>query len=177
MTTQTTKVNLTIDGIDAKVGHELLEDIVKYMPDTKENTKVFEKLALNSSCMVREQIARKENINKKTIKILLADKRHGIIGFLVSNRKVANKLTPKQVKNIIALGNPAHCIAIASNLDDFTKCDICKLAKFLSNHNDPKVRAELVSRWNYDIPKNIIKKLAKDKDIDVANVAKEKLKQ
>ena len=44
MTTQTTKVNLTIDGIDVKVGHELLEDIVRYMPDTKENAKVFEKL-------------------------------------------------------------------------------------------------------------------------------------
>jgi hypothetical protein len=177
MTTQTTKVNLTIDGVDVKVGHELLEDIVRYMPDTKENTKVFEKLALNSSCMVREQIARKENINKKTIKILLADKRHGIIGFLVKNQKVANKLTPKQIKNIIALGNPIHCMAIASSLNDLTKCDICKVAKFLSNHNDPIVRFELVNRWNKEIPKNIIKKLTKDIDIDVANAAKERLKK
>jgi hypothetical protein len=51
------------------------------------------------------------------------------------------------------------------------------LAKFLSNHSDPKVRIELVNRWNKEIPKNIIKKLTKDIDIDVANAAKEKLKQ
>jgi hypothetical protein len=31
MTTQTTKVNFTIDGIDAKVGHELLEDICQIL--------------------------------------------------------------------------------------------------------------------------------------------------
>ena len=52
-----------------------------------------------------------------------------------------------------------------------------ELAKFLSNHNDPKIRVALVSRWNNDIPKNIIKKLTKDKDIDVANAAKDKLKK
>ena len=83
----------------------------------------------------------------------------------------------KQVKKIISLGDPEHHEAIASNIDDFTKCDICKLAKFLSNHSDPKVRVALVSIWNNNIPKNIIKKLTKDKDIDVANAAKEKLKQ
>ena len=177
MKTQTTKVDLTIDGITVKVGHELLEDIVRYIPDTKENKKVFERLALNSNCMVREYIADKENISKKTIKILLADKRHGVIGFLLKNQKVANRLIPKQIKTIIALGNPIHCKVIASNLDDFTKCDICKLAKFLSNHNDPTIRFELVNRWNRDIPKKIIKKLTKDKDIDVANAAKEKLRK
>ena len=177
MTTQTTKVDLTIDGIDVKVGHELLEVMVRYMPDTKENTKVFEKLALHNSHEIRDYIANKDNISKKTINILLADKRHGIITALLRNTKVANKLTPKQIKNIIALGNPAHCVTIASNLNDFTKCDICKLAKFLSNHSDPKVRIELVSRRNYDIPKNIIKKLTKDKDIDVVNAAKERLKK
>jgi len=107
----------------------------------------------------------------------LTDKRHDIITTLLKNTKVANKLTTRQVKDIISLGNPVHCEAIASNLDDFIKCNICKLAKFLSNHNDPKIRVALISRWNKDIPKNIIKKLTKDKDIDVANVAKDKLKK
>jgi hypothetical protein len=147
------------------------------MPDTKENAKVFEKLALNNSYEIRDYVANKDNISKKTIKILLTDKRHDIITTLLRNTKVANKLTPRQVKDIISLGNPAHCEAIASNFNDFAKCNICKLAKILSNHNDPNVRAKLVSRWNNDIPKNIIKKLTKDKDIDVVNTAKEKLKK
>ena len=177
MKTQTTKVNLTIGGINVKVGHELLEDIVRYMPDIKKNKKVFEKLALNNNHEIRDYVANKDNISKKTIKILLADKRHSIITTLLRNTKVANKLTPKQVKKIISLDDTEHCEAIASNLDDFAKCNICKLAKFLSNHNDPKVRVELASRWNNDIPKKIIKKLTKDKDIDVANAAKERLKK
>ena len=151
------------------------QKIQQDISDTKENTKVFEKLALNNSYEIRDYVANKDNISKKTIKILLADKRHSIITTLLRNTKVANKLTPKQVKKIISLEDVEHCEAIASNLDDLTKCNICKLAKFLSKHNDPKVRAELLSRWNKDIPKNIIKKLTKDKGVDVANAAKEKL--
>jgi hypothetical protein len=68
METQTTKVNLTIGGINVKVGHELLEDIVRYMPDTKETAKVFEKLALNNSYEMRDYVANKDNISKKLLK-------------------------------------------------------------------------------------------------------------
>jgi hypothetical protein len=177
METQNTKVELKIDGILVRVGYEFLDKISSYIPDTKENKKVFEKLALNTHYEVRENIAAKESINKKTIKLLLKDKRHGLITSLLRNRKVVNILKLKDIKKIILLENPIHCELIAENIDNFGKCDSRKLAKILSNNTDPAVRAKLTLRWNRSISKSIIKKLTKDKDIDVANKAKEYLDQ
>jgi hypothetical protein len=172
MKTNTTRIDLAIDGIKIEVGCEFLDDIVKILPDTKENKKVFEKLASSDNYEIRELIAKKDNLSKKAIKLLLADKREGIITKLLKNSKVAKKLTHKQIKNIIALDNPVYCKIIASNLEYFTKCNIKKLVKYLSNHHDPKVRLELVNRWKDDVSVKIIKKLIKDKDIDVAKAAK-----
>ena len=44
------------------------------MPDTKENKKVFEKLALNNNHEIGDYVANKNNISKKTIKLLCYDK-------------------------------------------------------------------------------------------------------
>jgi len=175
MQTRDLKIELKIDGIAVRVGYELLETISRDLVDIKENAKVFEKLAHSTHYDIRENIADKESINKKTIKLLLKDKRHGLITRLLRNTKVANKLSFKTIKKIIALENPLHCVHIANNIDDFTKCDICKLSKLLSKHQDPEVRATLCSRWNKSVPKKIVKKLLKDKDIDVVIKAKEYL--
>ena len=133
MQTRDLKVELKIDGVAVRVGYELLETISRYLVDIKENAKVFEKLAHSTHYDIRENIADKESINKKTIKLLLKDKRHGLISKLLRNTKVANKLSFKIIKKIIALDNPLHCVHIANNIDDFIKCDICKLSKYLAN--------------------------------------------
>jgi hypothetical protein len=177
MKTHTAEIDLLIDGINLKVGHEILEEIAEYIPDTKNYKQIFEKLASNSNYMVRENIAKKSCLNTKTIKILLKDKRHGIVTQLLRSTTVNNKLTPKQIKYILSLDNPIHCQIIARAITSFIKCDIYKLTKILSKHSDPKVRKELVQRWDTEIPKKIVKKLTKDKDIDVACAAKNKIKQ
>ena len=175
MQTKDLKIELRIDGVAVKIGYELLESLSRNIPDIKENAKVFEKLALSHHYEVRENIAEKKIINKKTIKLLLKDKRHGLITRLLRNTKVASKFSFKTIKKIIALDNPIHSETIAENLGDFIKCDSCKLAKILLKHKDPAVRGALCRRWHNTTPKSIIKKLTFDKDVNVANDAKEYL--
>jgi len=59
-------------------------------------------------------------------------------------------------------------MTIASNIDDYVKCDLCKIVKILASHKSASVRYNLVRYWSSDSVPVKIKQLSKDKDIDIA---------
>ncbi len=177
MQTQTIKTELSINGQKVIIGHQFLEEISSYIPDIPQNNNIFEILANSNNSEVRRDMTRNDNLNKKTVKILLADQNDKIVEYILNNEDAAKYITKKQIFKIIAKNNIKHLCTIASNLDDFIKCNGCKLANIFSKHENPLVRYAIVQcRVNDIVSTKVLERLSRDKDIDVAKEAKESLK-
>ena len=178
MKTQTIKAELLINGKKVVIGHQFLEDIVRDIPDIKENKEIFNALVLSDNPDVREYLTRVDNLSKKSVHILLNDTNQEVVDGVLSNSDLAKKISEEALLKIIDLDNTKLLMTIASNIDDYVKCDLCKIIKILANHKSISVRYNLVRYWSSDsVPVKILKQLAKDKDIDVAKEAAETLER
>ena len=173
---QTIKTELIVNGMKVVVGHQFLEDIVRDIPDTKENKSVFSTLALSDNPEVRESISRKDNLSTKTIHLLLNDTNQEVVDNILSNSDLAKHIKEETLFNIIKSDNIKYLKTIASNIDSYVLCDTCKMATILSKHKNTSVRFSLV-HWNSSnaVTNKILQSLSKDKDFDIANEAKKSL--
>lgn len=176
MQTQTIKTELTINGRKVIIGHQFLEDIARDIPDTKDYQSIFDMLVFSDNPDVRETISNNDNLSKKTIHLLLEDTNQNIVDNVLSNRDLAKYIKEDVLFRIMETGNIKYLTTIASNIDDYKKCDLCKIVKKIANHKNPLVRYELV-RWRASdiVTTKTLKQLSNDKDIDVAKSAKEEL--
>ena len=142
------KIELNIENIKIEVDHYLLESIVENMPDIKNNIKVYEKLARYSNPKVRDHIAKKEYINRKTIKILLDDKKDGIISSLLQNPNAAQQIKHQELLSIIEKGNLIHSIIILESLAYFEHLDKTIIQDKLKKHIDPNICHSFVSTFS-----------------------------
>ena len=68
---QTIKTELSINGKSVVIGHQFLKNIVREIPDIKENQEVFSILAQSDNPDVREVLSRYiDNLNKDTMRPL-----------------------------------------------------------------------------------------------------------
>ena len=173
---QTMNAKLSINGKSVAVGHQLLEDIVRSIPDVKENKALFAELALSDEPDVREIISRNNHLSKKTIHLLLADEVDDVVDNVLSNSDLAKYITEEALFEVIERNNIKHLKTIASNVETFDLCDACSIANRLSQHQNASVRYELV-RWYVSdvVSTKILKVLALDSDFDVAKKAGEAL--
>jgi len=172
MQTQTTKIELLINGKKVVVGHQFLENIVRDIPDIKENQEIFDSLVLSDNPDVRESLTRVNNLSKKSVYILLKDANQEVVDGVLSSSDLAKLISEETLLKIIDSDNTKLLMTIASNIDDYIKCNLCKIAKILANHKSASVRYNLVRNWLSDsVTFKIAKKLSKDKDIDVAKEA------
>jgi hypothetical protein len=106
------------------------------------------------------------------------DTNQEVVDGVLSNSDLAKKISEEALLKIIDLDNTKLLMTIASNIDDYVKCDLCKIVKILANHKSTSVRYNLVRYWSSNsVPVKILKQLAKDKDIDVAKEAAETLER
>jgi len=178
MQAQTIKTELLVNGKKVVIGHQFLESIVRDIPDIKENQDIFNTLALSDNPDVRQDLTRMESLSKKTIHILLEDTNQEVIDGVLSNSDLAVKINEKSILKIIDSNNTKLIMTIASNIEDYTKCDLCNLVNILANHKNASIRYCLV-RWRRSdvISVKILKKLAKDKDLDVSKEALKELQR
>jgi len=178
MQTQTIKTELLINGKKVVIGHQFLEDIVRDIPDIKENKEIFNDLVLSDNPDVREYLTRVDNIGKKSIHLLLNDTNQEVVDGVLSNSNLAKHISEEALMKIIDSDNTKLLITIASNIEDYVKCDLCKIVNILANHKSVSVRYNLV-RWrtNDIVSIKILKQLSKDKDIDVAKEALKELER
>ena len=171
---QTIKIELSVNGRSVTVGHQFLEDIVRSIPDIKENKTLFSELALSDNPEVREVISRNNYLNKKTIHLLLSDEDNSVVDNILSNSDLTKYITEEVLLEVIESDNTIHLKTIASNIETFSLCDTCSIAHKLSQHENPSVRYALV-RWYVSdvVSTKILKLLASDSDFDVAKEAKE----
>ena len=177
MQTQTIETVLLINGQKVVVGHQFLEDIINDIPDIKENSKIFAILALCDNPEVRETLTRKDAISKKTVALLLEDENIDVVDGVLSNRDLAKQIEEEALWKIIKANNIKLLCTIASNIEDYTLCDGCKIAKKLIKHPVTVVRYNLV-KWRVSdvISTKLLQKLAHDEDSDVAQEARDELK-
>lgn len=174
---KTINVKLEINGKQVKIGHQFLEDIIREIPEVPQNKSIFEILANSDNDEVREYIAKNEHLNQDTINLLLEDNSQEVVDNLLYNSNATDKLNHSQVMKIIKKNHTKHLCTIAGFLDDYPMINSCKIAKILSNHNNPQVRYNLVRRNNNIVPIKILKKLSKDKDVNVSYEAKKRLEK
>jgi hypothetical protein len=173
---QTIKTELIVNGRNVLVGHQFLEDIVRNIPDVKENKSIFARLAQSDTPEVRESISRKDNLNSKTIHLLLKDDNQEIVDNVLSNSDLAKHIKEDILFDIIETGTIKYLKTIASNIDSYVLCDTCKVATILSKHQNTSVRYALVHWGSANaVTSKILKALSKDKDFDIANEAKKAL--
>ncbi len=176
MQTQTIKTELLINGKKVLVGHQFLEYVIRDIPDIKENQEIFNSLVFSDNPEVREYLSRVENIGKKSIQVLLNDSNQEVVEGVLSNSNLAKYISDEALMKIIDANNTKLLMAIACNLDDYVKCDICKIVKILANHKSASVRYSLI-KWRPSeiVSVKILKQLSKDEDIDVAKEASTEL--
>lgn len=178
MQTQTIKTELLINGEKVVIGHQFLEDIVRDIPDIKENQEIFNALVLSDNPDVREYLTGVDNIGKKSIHLLLNDTNQEVIDGVLSNSDLAKYIAEEALMKIINSGNTKLLMTIASNIENYVKCDLCKMVNILANHKSVSVRYNLVKSWTNDVVSiKILKQLSKDKDIDVSKAALEELER
>ena len=172
MQTQTIKTELLINGEKVVIGHQFLEDIIRDIPDIKENQDIFNTLVKSDNPDVRECLTRVENIGKKSIHILLNDDNQEVIDGVLSNSNLAKHINEEILLKIIDGDNTKLLMTVACNLDDYVRCDLCKIVKILANHTSTSVRYSLL-KWSASdvVSVKILKQLSKDKDIDIAKEA------
>jgi len=145
---------------------------VRNIPDIKENQEVFNSLVFSDNPDLREYLTRVDNLSKKSVYILLKDTNQEVVDGVLSNSNLAKLINEEALLKIIDLNNTKLLMTIASNIDDYVKCDLCKIVKILANHKSASVRYNLVRYGSSDsVSVEILKQLAKDKDIDVAKEA------
>ena len=175
--TQEIKAELIINGVKIVVGNYFLETIAREIPDTQENKKVFEILASSSNYEVRNIIARRENLTKKSITILLNDENQEVVNTLINNRDVNKFITDEELQTVISRNNILHLTTIVKSIDEYKNCDIFKVIEQLVSHQNSKVRYNLFTCYASNLISNTqLKRLIDDEDIDVAAEAKKELK-
>ena len=173
---QTIKTELVVNGSKVVVGHQFLEDIVRNIPDVKENKSVFSTLAQSDNPEVRESISRKDNLNGKTIQLLLKDDNQEVVDNVLSNSDLAKHIKEEILFDIIETNNIKYLKTIASSIDSYVLCDTCKIATILSKHKNTSVRYALVHWGSANaVTSKILKEPSKDQDFDIANEAKKAL--
>lgn len=177
MLKESLKVELSINGQKVNVGHKFLEDIVRNIPDVKENKKVFNLLSKSDNYTVREHTSRKEFLSSETIEVFLEDECDEVVDNILSSYDVNKKITDAQINKIIEKNNVRFLETIASNLDYYNSCNRCELLEKLLKHKSPIVKSALLIHTVSDLLSNdMLKILSDDEDFDVASKAKEELK-
>ncbi len=167
------EMKLSIGSKEFIVGSEFLQNMVSNIPDTPLYKELFHELAKSNNEEVRNDIAWKDSLSEKTIKILLDDKSEAVLDRILNNTNAQSIVTNKQLISFIDMGNTGVVKTIIQNLSDYEEIDIDEAVQHILDLNDPGLTLTLASGWN--VPKKILKKLATLNDLDIAYAAKKSL--
>ena len=167
------QIKLIVDEHEVELGYEVLESLVRGLPDEDESlAEVFNKLAQSNIAGVRAAVACKRVISEETVAKLASDSSPEVIDALVSAQRC--KLSESALAQIIQRNWSGVNRDIARSVEDYNQSDITVVAKLLSGSADPSVRAALAS--NGRAPGSIARQFLKDPDPEVRRLAQDTLK-
>lgn len=164
---------LIVNGIELKVGTELLGNITYYLSDSENNKEIFHALAGSKSANIRKEIASKDSISENTAILLLNDHDPKVLEEIIRNDIAKSIITDELIDNIISIENEDLLVQIANNYEGFENLDIEDVAKKLISLDNPTVTYAVAD--NYSTPKKVLKNLLKHSDPDISNAAKKSL--
>lgn len=157
--------SLKIGDEEFEIGAETIASIADSLADTAANTPIFEKLVDHPSANVRRPIAYKDKISEETFNKLADDTDIYVMRTLVNNSYFRENASTEQVLRMLNIGDSEICRDVSNYIEGYGAADQGEIVKFLLAHPDPSVR--LVLAGNYGTPKNVVKKLLSDPDMDV----------
>jgi hypothetical protein len=167
------KAKLIVDDVEVGLGFDELELITDSLNDNPKNSEIFHALAKSESINVRMAVASKKTINITIFKHMVNDTSVDVLRALASNTYVGQFLDNKSLEKLLATNDTSIYLSIAGkiyNLSHLVNLDwLCEILI----QNDPSVRYALAS--NADTPVFILIELSGDRDINVAEKAKETL--
>ena len=172
------KTTLIVGKVKVDLGYSIIQNIISSLEDIKENKEIFDTFAAHPSHEIRSEVAYKEHISADTIQSLAKDSSIDVVRRIISNNSAYAVLDLKTIQSIIA--RDIVCASdIASSVDRWNpeqdqNYEVKDLVEILIKHSDPIVRYNLAR--NSDVPKNYLKKLAKDSDSSVAQAAEDSLR-
>ena len=167
------EAKLVVNGVEAKLGYEELEEITACLSDNKKNRAVFDELAKSPSSMIRMNVSWNKAISDQTVEMLLADSSIEVLRGIVENGRSRWIITEEILERLISNGDTDLLCIVANEVGDFYECDVDGICEKLIHQKDPQVRRRLAS--NSDTPEEFIEELIDDEDMDVARAARKTL--
>lgn len=167
------EVKLVVDGLEVQVGTQFLQNLVDAIPDTEDYSDLFLALAKSPNPYVRRDVAYKDKISPETAEILLADKEPIVLERIVSNEAAKSVVTSERLEEILGFAGTDVATNIISSIDEYAEVEADNLGDLIMAQDNPTLALNLAENWS--VPKKILKKLAKSKDIDIKTAAKNTL--
>ena len=118
-------------GVFATIRPDELNRISFIIEDKKINKKFFRIVAKEGSFDMKYNIASFENLDKKSIKMLLLDKEQEVVKRVLTNRDISEKITYKMLKRVIKRDIPSINV------------EVVELLKFVDVKNSNKLIKKL----------------------------------
>lgn len=163
-------IKLIVNDKEIILGTDSIRYIPSLLSDQVDMQDVFHEFALSSICSIKEAIARKESISKKTAKLLLSDKDGDVLNAIITNPIAQCIATDKDLEHIIRHAPETAIEYLAQDIRNFKSIDIDKTYKKLMSLNNPVVLFALADKET--TPNNILVILMKHDDNDISLSAK-----
>ena len=171
------KAELIINTTRLELGHKELNEISYAFDDCKKAKNIFHELAKSPLTETRSNITSKENLHRKTVRLLLSDTQIEVMRSMINQDKFLSQMRNEDIERFINTGDAEILTGLVENMVDLTEeYEVCErdwLCEKLYQQSDPSVRYELAQ--NDEIPEFILKKLLEDSDINVSQAAKDTL--
>jgi len=115
------RVQILIDDCEFDLDQQSLEAIFKALPDTEENSIIFEKLAQSPSARIRRVIASKHNLDDEIYYNLLMDKSKNVFNELLENEYFLTYISQENLESLIDISDEETLTKLSNCLTFMTE--------------------------------------------------------
>ncbi|WDN87845.1 hypothetical protein BuS5_01008 [Desulfosarcina sp. BuS5] len=115
------RVQLLIDDCEFDLDQKSLEAIIKALPDTEENSIIFEELAKSPSARIRRIIASKHNLDDETYYNLLMDNSKNVFNELLENEYFLTYISQENLESLIDISDEKTLTKLSNSLTFMTE--------------------------------------------------------
>ena len=160
--------------IEIPLGMEALRSLANVTADDPVNIELIDSLTMHPAASIRAAVASFQCIKKSAIEQLERDAAVDVQRQLVQSKAFQQIVTTERLCELAARDVELAC-RIADDLSYFTEIDQDAVTDYLSKHPDPSVRIA-VARCS-STPRRIRRLLTRDVDADVAQTARDSVRQ
>jgi len=169
------EVELHIAGTEIPVGYAMLEKLTELLPDEPGYEHMYQRLALVGTTKVQEVIAGRENIDLKTVHILLRSRQSNVLQPLLCNPRAKEAMTQIEALRLANSNQPEVLSTLSWNIGEFSLCEPVQILERFAADSDPWIRA-LVMDCD-EAPEELLERLSLDQDPDVQRAAEKTLEE